>query len=420
VPIRADIRARLASATPVDALTQPTVDGFDSAFSLAERLHAELTEPNFVQAGEMQYEELSTPPVLAPVITELIALQPEATDVAVNVFPRTTTPELEDFQAAFLESVFLGTTMFAGENNVVAIFNLNPIEARARASYQQVRANASGIKLRLVSVSVETGESVMVDEAGAVLQRGSRPTRPTGVPPPPTTGVIDGAIASATMPGIFPARRLGDHMCVDGGVRDVVPVQAAVQEFGCNDVIAIRVSARPPEQQTDPLRTVGEVMARSVLELTFDEIADDDVEPFAGWGAGVKVTVIRPSFNLHDPMVVEPGLIRIAMDYGWMRAADILDAPEESRRYAIELSDRITRLRVQNWTLAHHANAADYLDPNRGFTEFFFAGMTPPAQREIVPVPSPEALDAVRSNCLAIRDALSQRLLVNAPTPSAP
>jgi hypothetical protein len=219
------------------------------------------------------------------------------------------------------------------------------------------------------------------------------------------------------MPGIFPARRLADHMCVDGGVKEVVPVQVAIRDLGCNEVIAIRVSARPAARETDPCRTVVEVMARSVLELAFDEIADNDVAPFAGWGEGVKVTVIRPNFNLHDPMVVAPGLIRIGIDYGWMRAADILDVPESKRRYAEELSDRITRLRVENWIHAHFAAGIRYQDPHRGFTNFVLAGLQPSSSSGIQSGPSPDAVDAVRTNCRFIREALYQRLLINAPTP---
>jgi NTE family protein len=302
------------------------------------------------------------------------------------------------------------------QHGVVALFNLGPIESRARIQYDQKKTNASGIKLRLVAVSVETGELVMVDETGAVLERGQAPTPAFNAGPAPSTDVVDGAIASATMPGIFPARRLKNNMCVDGGVKEVVPVLAAVRDLGCNDVIAIRVSSRPIAQETDPTRPVGEVMSRSVLDLTFDELADNDVGPFAGWGDGVTVTVLRPNLDLHDPMVVEPGLIRIAIDYGWMRAADVVDVPATDRRYAIELSDKIINLRARNWELAQRANGIPFQDPHRGFSYFLFAGVgSGPSQLQ--PAPDPNALTSLRANCRQIRDALEQRLLIGAPTP---
>lgn len=301
------------------------------------------------------------------------------------------------------------------EKGIVAVFNLGPIKTRAQAIYSQTRTDASGIKLRLVAISLETGEFVMVDETGGVRQRGPQPLSPPTAAP--TTDVIDGAIASATMPGIFPAQRLANHMCVDGGVKEVVPVQVAVRDLGCNEVYAIRCSARPALQEMDPGRTVGEVLARSVLDMTFDAIADDDVAPFGGWPDGVAVTVIHPSFNLHDPLVVEAGLIRIAMDYGWMRAGDVLDVPEGSRTYAMKLSDEITRLRVQNWREAHWAAGVPFQDPHRSFTDFVFAGATAGQSSEIQTVPTPESVNVVRANCRRIRAALEQRLLINAPTP---
>ncbi len=304
----------------------------------------------------------------------------------------------------------------ARKNGVVALFNLEPIKTLAKAQYSQVRTVASGIKLRLVSVSLETGETMTVDETGAIRQLGELPQRPPAISPAPPVDVVEGALASASMPGIFSARRLGDNMCVDGGVRDVVPVQVAVEDLGCNEVYAIRVSARPEPQLTDPGRSFGEVMARSVLGLTYDEIADDDVSPAGGWDDKVRVTVIRPSFDLHDAMVVEPGLIRIAMDYGWMRAADVIDVPELDRGYARELSDRITRLRVSNWIAANFAAGTRYRDPHRGFLDFLLAGVANQPY-ELQLTPTPEAVDDVRANCTAIRAALEQRLLIGAPTP---
>jgi hypothetical protein len=293
------------------------------------------------------------------------------------------------------------------------LFNLDPIEARARGQHDQQRVDDTGIVARLVSVSVETSELVMVDAQGGIHLRGAQPVATT---PAPTTDVIDGAIASATMPGIFPARRLGDHMCVDGGVRDVVPVGVAVQDLGCNEVIAIRCSANPAVQATDPRRAFFEVMGRSVLDIAFDELADDDVDPFGGYGDGVRVRTIFPTFNLHDPMVLQPGLIAIAMDYGWMRAADVINPPAGQQGYAMELSDRITLLRAKNYQLAHRAHAIAYADPHRDFASLIASGIKIPDQTGAQSAFEPLAVDDIRTNCRLIRDALAQRRLIGAPT----
>lgn len=305
--------------------------------------------------------------------------------------------------------------LFSG-NGPSSIFNMDPIEKRMRAVYDQNKTNKSGIKLRLVAVSLESSDLIMVNEHGGVLERGPRIVkRPAGISPAGPTDVIDGAMASACMPGIFPAVRLNDNMCVDGGLREQVPARVAVQDLGCNEVYSIRLSALPDLWETDPTRGFGSTMARSLLSITLDEISNDDVDPLGGWGEGVKVTDIRPSFNIHDGLVVEPGLIRISIDYGWMRAADIIDMPHVP--YAQELSDRITLLRIENWKQAHWANGDEFLDPNRGFTSFMLAGIKIPPRTQLVLVPSVGAVKLIRENCLEIRSLLQQRLITGAPTP---
>ncbi|QDB79907.1 hypothetical protein FE251_11365 [Georgenia wutianyii] len=302
-----------------------------------------------------------------------------------------------------------------------AIFNLLPIARRLNAAFDRSKLQASRIALRLVSVSLETGEVVQVDERANLTFPGPDPQRPTFPPFPPVPVTVPlGALASASMPGIFPALPLGNHMCVDGGVRDVVPVRIAVEELGCHEVIALRCSAPVEIQQMDPTRTFAQVMARAVLGITFDEVADDDVRPPA-WGRAVTVHEIRPTFDLHDPMVVEPGLIRIAADYGWMRAADVLGVPSPKTARAKDLSDRITRLRVYNWQLTWRAfGKGNHPDPHRGFADFILAGTSgKPPVTGFKSAHDPDAVRAIRRNCLAIRSALEERLREQIPIPSA-
>lgn len=300
----------------------------------------------------------------------------------------------------------------------VALFNIDPIEARMRAQYDPVRAAATGIRARFLAVSVDTGEEVQVTETGQVISDARRaPVVPGGTAPAPAPDMIDGVVASAAMPGIFRSRRIGDHNGVDGGVREVVPVTAAVRDLGCNRVYALRCSAPPVIDPLDVGRAFPSVMVRSVLQLTYDEVSDDDVEPFNSWGPGVEVVMIQPSFDLHDPMVVEPGLIRIAMDYGWMRAADMIDVPPSLRSGAMALSDEIIQLRLQNWRLAHDANGMFWPDPHRSFSDFALRGATPRAPSPLVRVPDPAAVSLIRANARAIRALLVRRMNMGAPIP---
>jgi hypothetical protein len=116
-------------------------------------------------------------------------------------------------------------------------------------------------------------------------------------------------------------------------------------------------------------------------------------------------------------MVVEPGLIRIAMDYGWMRAADMIDVQPAIRQSALAMCDEIIQLRVQNWRLAHEANGNRWSDPHRSFTDFLLQGVTPATPPQTVPVPDPAAVTQVRANARSIRVLIARRMSIGAPVP---
>ncbi|MGK3958416.1 patatin-like phospholipase family protein [Arthrobacter sp. R4] len=294
------------------------------------------------------------------------------------------------------------------------LFNLNPLRSLINQLVSPQRVADSGIALRLLSVSLETGEIIMVNEKGFVLSN-TAPVQSES--PRPDTDVRDGAIASASMPGVFPPVRLGDHMCVDGGIRHVVPVVTAVRELGCSKIYAIRVSAPVAFQRTNPARTAMDVLPRSLFDIVFDEIADNDIDPPNGWGNGIEVTSIEATVNLHDPIVVEPALIRIGMDYGWMRAADVISVPSQSRQHAFDLSDRITLLRGQNCRHMHAVAGARWDDPHRSFDWAVAVGQATKHTSTSM-LSDLTAVEPLRRNCREIYSLLQQRLSIGASVPS--
>lgn len=292
---------------------------------------------------------------------------------------------------------------FGGPNPPNAFYNISPIEARLKAAFSASRAQQSGIQLRLVSVSLETGETIHVTQTGAVLGKNTSGQ---------SSNVVAGAMASAAMPAIFPPVRVGNHMCVDGGVRDVVPVETAVKDLGCHLVYAIRLSAPPLPEPFTPNRGIAAIAARAVLSTTFDELADNDVAPFGGWGPGVTVKVIESTLDIHDPTVVDPGLIDIGINYGWMRASDVLDVATANQQKARQLSDEITQLRVLNWELAHMA-LRPITVPRQRFG-FSFPSFVPQVPSQTQSLPDRAAVTSIRNNCRQIRDKIVARLAINA------
>jgi hypothetical protein len=64
--------------------------------------------------------------------------------------------------------------------------------------------------------------------------------------------------------------------------------------------------------------------------------------PPRGWGR--KVTVIAPEFDVHDALTIDPELIATSIDYGYMRASDVLLGLSEKHA---GLSTEIARTRVR-------------------------------------------------------------------------
>jgi len=108
----------------------------------------------------------------------------------------------------------------------------------------------------------------------------------------------------------------------------------------------------------------------SLTNITLKEIVDDDL---AGRGvAGVPVTVISPNFDVHDTAVVDMGLIHIAMDYGYMRAADVMSGTDPhpvAPTDAFTLSDAIIRLRTDTHRMAQLWNRPLEAGSNRTLEE---------------------------------------------------
>ncbi|MHA5047881.1 patatin-like phospholipase family protein [Streptomyces sp. SD15] len=295
-----------------------------------------------------------------------------------------------------------------------SLYELTPIADKLRTQLDTTKINEwvdAGGRLRLATVSLEAGELRFVSESGRILDRsqthavplppamrpecsalasqissleqeirtlhadlsdsvGAKPfivkelrrllnelngkrrdlaeclsSQPTN-PLPLTVSLREGVLASATLPGIFKAVRLGDEMYVDGGVREIIPVQAAVQ-LGADRIYAIASSREGVEPGSYAAASATDIASRSLLDVALDEIARDDMLPDL---AQAQLTVIRPTQNLHDLYTVDPGLIRISMAYGYMRAADAWHGyGAADKRW--QLSDQISLLRREIWHL---------------------------------------------------------------------
>ena len=308
-----------------------------------------------------------------------------------------------------------------------SLYNLNPIRARLGTELNRdaiAAWAAAGGQLRMGTVALESGKLRYVTETGAVVERDGSPVMgPDGLTPacadklnkvaeaedellslqeelrdgfdqpgtaikvraaqrvlrdarqafqncvdaqPPVplfVDLADGVLASAAIPAIFQPCQLGDEWYVDGGVRELLPVQIAV-DLGATEIYALS-AGRMDVARAGSFTRAGmfDILARSVEDLLLSEIGEGDlrVDPTTA-GGGRTVHVIAPDVEIHGVTTIDPGLIQINRDYGYMRAADVLDGvPHSDRRWA--LSTQIAQRRLDVWSLENRRFG--HLDPTR-------------------------------------------------------
>ncbi len=348
-----------------------------------------------------------------------------------------------------------------------ALFNLRPIQNRIQRgalNLDHVRAwAATGKKLRLATVNLETGRLRYVTETGLVVEEDhttpvqqvqavtpeianlrnqiaalegeladaqaelstAAPGRKSSLAAqirnlrqqlsklyaqlrqaeqnadtaPLTVPIGAGAIASASIGVMFPPTKLGDGYYVDGGHRDILPLQAAIdlQADTIFAVLASPIELDPPTlehpepaRETYAQRTVLDIALRSLISIPLDEILRNEIRPPANWNGTYRL--VAPTVALHDMLTIDPGLIRINIDYGYMRAADTLDGIDRQSETARQV-DRITLLRAQIW---------------RKECELFGRPI-PTAPSEDPQVPHPEQYSQIRDLASTVVSLVEQR-----------
>ncbi len=172
----------------------------------------------------------------------------------------------------------------------------------------------SGVTLRIAVVALESGELRYVTETGELVDRQNR-----ALAGEDTVDVVDAIRASCAIPSVFPPVRLGAENYVDGGVRESLPAEIAMQHLGVDRLYAVVAgpSGLTREDSYDG-KDMFSIVMRTTTAIMTDEVQRDEVVRAREAGA----VVIEPEFDVHDTLTIEPGLVAIAMDYGYLRAAE--------------------------------------------------------------------------------------------------
>lgn len=176
------------------------------------------------------------------------------------------------------------------------------------------RVAASGITLRVAVVGLESGHLRYVTEAGEL-----RDDDDVAVPGADPVDLVEAIRASCAIPAIFPPVRLAGEHYVDGGTRETLPAEVVLEHHRVDRCFA--VVAAPPGVAPEGSfagRDILSIVLRSTAGIMSDEVLRDEVAYARSAGA----VVIAPELDIHDGLTIEPGLTAIAMDYGYVRAAE--------------------------------------------------------------------------------------------------
>jgi len=206
-----------------------------------------------------------------------------------------------------------------------------------------------GLQLRLAVTALRAGVLRYVTEDGTIVEDDARTPAPGAAAGP--VDFIEGALASASVPLVFPPRHLADDDYVDGGVLEIIPVKAAVQ-LGATRVIAVVAMplhlAREERDFVDgPAANIG-VRAIGLIELAHRQRENLAV----ALPVGTTLDTIDPVVDVVGVFEVEPGLLRINKDYGWLRAADVMAEGDATILAEVaEDTHKIAAARLRAWHL---------------------------------------------------------------------
>ena len=96
----------------------------------------------------------------------------------------------------------------------------------------------------------------------------------------------EAVLASASIPVIFPPTELNGEHFVDGGVREILPLELAFSRLGAGHIFAVVASSlgvEPVDDYGD--RGLLDVARRVASDIAPDETLRKEMTPPRGWGA---------------------------------------------------------------------------------------------------------------------------------------
>ncbi|SDS60765.1 Predicted acylesterase/phospholipase RssA, contains patatin domain [Friedmanniella luteola] len=230
-------------------------------------------------------------------------------------------------------------TLVRGGRHEQSLYRRGPIFDRllGPAMFDADRLARSATELRVGVVALESGELRYVTGRGVLVDRTDRP-----VPDQPPVPVVAAVHASCAIPAIYPPVRLGDEHYVDGATRENLPVEVAMTHLGATRCYAVNsLPSGVPVDSSYAGKDLLAIVLRAAAGIMSDEVQLDDVARAHAAGA----VLIAPEVDVLGVLEVDPGLLAIAHDYGYLRAAEACEdasaAEQRVTRDLVELRRRI-------------------------------------------------------------------------------
>ena len=169
--------------------------------------------------------------------------------------------------------------------------------------------NQSPTEVRVCTVSLNTGETCYWDP-----KQTDRATFTRAL------------LASSNQPGLMPPVQVmpGEDYHVDGGVREIAPIQEAVK-LGATQIIAIVLERTQPPLAPGVFNRMPKILFRT-LDLMFTETRKNDIDIVRKLPS-VNLTVIQPKTHLTDnSLEFKPEVMREMIKKGYQRAKEVLPA----------------------------------------------------------------------------------------------
>jgi len=192
-----------------------------------------------------------------------------------------------------------------------AVYDSSPLQTMVRTRLDPERLKASGKKLRVGAVDLESGEYRLFAEDYRHIQ--------------------EAVLASSAFPAMLLPIWMEASRWTDGGVRTVTPIRAAV-DLGATEIDCVLCAAKE-QSATLPKKMNALWVAERSIDLMGDQIVADDFEAacktnklvMAGmklpwWTVEkreIKMRLVRPEYSVGASLDFSPDKIRGMMDRGY-------------------------------------------------------------------------------------------------------